>query len=249
VKGAVVARRNWFGPVLVLLLLLGDGPVAPAHSDDRKAAATQAQLDSETDVAILKREQEYRTFFEAMDKKHNKIARALKEYADPKTSDAKKIKLQTYLRQTSVDRPEERKLLKGALNDFRIQGEIISDIQMALMHAIQDHPEDSDKEYILELLEKKEGNIGWLYYTMLKIWDARYVPYLMDLAKNGRPSAIEILGRAKVKEAVPLLENLLNDHQSENVRAEAIMALRQITGNEYKWQESPRRNRDKKKDW
>jgi hypothetical protein len=199
--------------------------------------------------SIVSRDQEYREYFEKMDKEGNKIARVLREYRDPQTSKEEQTRLRTYLRQAVINNPADKKLLEGALKDNKIQGEIISDIQMSLLHAIQDHPEDDDKEFVLELLEKKENNIGWLYYAMLKIWDARYVPYLMDLAKDGRPSAIEILGRAEVKEAVPLLENLLKNHPSENVRAEAIMALRQITGNEYKWQEVPTRVKKKKENW
>jgi len=200
-------------------------------------------------LGIVNRDHEYREFFEKMDKEGNKIARALKEYSDPKTSNQEKIKLRTYLRQTTIDDPADKRLLKGALKDPQVRGEIVSDIQMALLHTIQDHPEDSDKEYVIELLEKRENNIGWLYYSMLDIWDARYVPYLMESAKDGKPSAIEILGRAHVKEAVPLLEDLLKNHKNENVRAEAIMALRQITGKEYKWEEVPSGTNKKKENW
>jgi hypothetical protein len=230
----VVARRNWFGPALVLLLLLlGEGLVAPAHSDDRKAAATQAQLDSETDAAILKREQEYRVLFDSMDKKHNKIARALKEYADPKTSDAKKIKLQTYLRQTSVDRPEDKMLLRGASLDPQYAS-LLPDIHMALLHAIQVHPEESDKEFLLDLLRKKIAP-GWLMYTMLKVWDERYVPFLLEYAKEGDDVSVEILGRMKVAAAVPVLEQVLKDEGiSWSAKGTALDSLFLITGKQYK---------------
>jgi hypothetical protein len=191
--------------------------------------ATQAAME-----ALRKRDEEYRAFFEEMDKKGNKVARAIQEYRDPKTSERKRIKLRTYLRQGTFDDPADKKLLMASLRDPQIKGEITSDLQMALLHSVQARPEPSDKEYILGLLEMRENNIGWLYYTMLDVWDDRYVPYLLERARSGMPTAIEILGRAHVKEAVPLLEHLLKNSPEKIVRDKAWIALSHITGKEYR---------------
>ena len=182
----------------------------------------------------MKRDQEYRELFAKMDKKRNKIARALKEYAEPDTSVEKKIKLRTFLRQTSIDDPEDKLLLKGAILDPQYRGELRNDMQLALLHAIQDRPEEVDKEYILEVLQRKDVAAGWLMYAMLKMWDRRYIPYLLAgvIAEHRSCTDIEILGRMKVKEAIPFLEVALNDKNGE-VRKAAYYALKNITGKKY----------------
>jgi len=205
-------------------------PVAPAL--DEKAAQRAMEI-------MAKRDQEYREFFEKMDKQGNKIARAVSAYRDPKASRSGKAKLRTYLRQTSVHDPADIMVLKAALRDPEIKGEIISDIQMALLHAFQEKRDGSDKEFILELLERRDNSVGWLYYSMLNMWDDRYVPYLMEGAREGMLTDIEILGRAKVKQAVPLLEELWRTSENAAVRREVWGALLQITGKEYKREENP----------
>ena len=195
-----------------------------------RKATIEEPTAAEIQAAILKRDQEYRELFAKMDKGRNKIARALKECVDPKTSAEKKIKLRTYLRQTPIDDPADKRLLKGASLDPQYS-EILDEMEMALLHAIQDKPEESDKEYILDLL-RRDIKPGWLLYGMLDVWDDRYVPYLLEYVKKGGSTAIEILGRAKVKEAVPLLEKALYDKDGE-VRKSAYYALLKITGKEY----------------
>ncbi len=199
----------------------------------KKADQVQQKVsEAEINAAMLKREQEYRELFEKMDKEHNKIARALKEYVDPKTSAGKKTKLRTYLRQTSIDDPEDKKLLKGASLDPKY-APLLGDVHMALLHAIQQHPEESDKEFLLDLLRKKIPT-GWLMYAMLDVWDERYVPFLRDYAKRGGDVSIEILGPQKVTAAVPVLELVLKDESiNRTVRGTAIDSLWLITGKRY----------------
>jgi len=198
------------------------------------AGVTQMSVE-ERAAAREKREREYREFFDMMDKDRNKIARAIKEYQDPDTSERKRIKLKSFLRGTSIDSPEDKKLIKGSLLDSRLKGEIISDLQMALMHAMQDHPEESDKDFILELLQRNDNRVGWLYYAMLKVWDPRYVPYLMQKAREGSPSSVEILGRMRIKEALPLLEDIILERISVPGPAwnKAMDSWSQITGADY----------------
>jgi len=192
----------------------------------------EKEREAAINAAMQRREQEYRELFAKMDKGRNKIARALKEYTDPRTSDDEKRKLRTYLRQTSVDDMEDKKLLKGASLDPKYSP-LLSDIQMALLHAIQDHPEESDKEFLLDLLRKKIPP-GWLMYAMLKVWDDKYVPFLIDYARRGSDLSIEILGAQKVKEAVPVLEVVLNDESiNRTVRGTALDSLWLITGKRY----------------
>lgn len=200
----------------------------------RAAPAAQRATDAEIVAAISKRDQEYRDFFAKMDKERNKIAAALKEYKDPSTSDAKKRKLRTYLRQTPVDKPDDKKLLKGASLDPRYSHDpVLGDIHMALLHAIQAHPEESDKEYMLDLLQRKIPP-GWLMYAMVNAWDERYVPYLLDYAKQGDDVAIEILGAQRVKAAVPVLEEVIkNEKINMSFRGTAVNSLWLITGKRY----------------
>jgi hypothetical protein len=196
-------------------------------------AAIKEPSEAEILAAVKKRDLEYRELFEKMDKEKNKIVRALKEYVDPKTDADKKNKLRTYLRQTSIHEPEDKKLLMSASLDPQYS-DLRSELDMALMHAIQDHPEESDKEYILSRWREKRPQ-GWLLYAMLKVWDPRYVPYLLRaVSRSGDIYCIEILGRAKVKEAVPDLELALR-HKNADTRREAYYALLSITGKKYEY--------------
>ncbi len=199
-----------------------------------KKAAPAGPTDAERSAAMAAREKEFRDYFEAIDEGKGKIARALKRCQDPTLSPKEKSKLRTYLRQTSVDDPEDKKLLKSALLDDRLRGEIVSDIQMALMHAMQSHQEESDKDFMVELLQRRDNRVGWLYYAMLNVWDKRYVPYLIeDIIEEPRSrSAIEILGRMDVSEAVPFIKNALKD-SNYDIRKEAFFALRLLTGQDY----------------
>jgi len=198
------------------------------------AAVTQLSAE-ERRAAREKREKEYREFFDMMDRDRNKIARAIKEYQDPDTSERKRIKLRSFLRGTSIDKLEDKKLIKGALLDPKVTGALISDLQMALMHAIQDHPEESDKDFILELLQRDDNRVGWLYYAMVNAWDPRYIPYLMQGARQGSSSDIEILGAMQVKEALPLLEDIILKKIETNgpARNQARMSWRQMTGKDF----------------
>jgi len=190
------------------------------------------EKDKEVLAGVRKRDQEYRDLFEKMDKDRNKIARTLKEFSDPHTSKDEKIKLRTYLRQMSINKPEDKKLLQGAALDPEY-APLRDDIQMALLHAIQEKPEDSDKEFILDLLRNKIPP-GWLMYAMLKAWDERYIPFLLDYAKRNDYVAIEILGRMKVHEAVPVLEQIIRDEKVDrSVRGSALDSLWLITGKRY----------------
>jgi hypothetical protein len=194
--------------------------------------AVQKAKEAEINAMMLKREQDYREFFALMDKEGNKIARAIEEYVDPGTSQAKKTKLRTYLRQTPVDDPQDKKVLKAASLDHKY-APLLEDIHTALLHAIQDHPEESDKEFLLDLLRKKIAP-GWLLYAMPKIWDQRYVTFLIDYAKIGDYVSIGILGAQKVEAAVPVLEEVLKDQRIDRaVRVEAMKSLWLITGKRY----------------
>jgi hypothetical protein len=192
--------------------------------------------EKEVMAGMDKREREYQELFARLDKEKNKIARALKEYMDPKTTRDEKIKLRTYFRQTPIDEPEDKLLLKGVTLD-PYYGELIDDLQMALLHAIQDRPEESDKEYILDMLRKNQPP-GWLMYAMYNVWDERYIPYLLQYVKRRSCMAIEVLGEMKVKEAVPYLEEALKDKDGGVAQA-AFDSLYQITGKKYEYRFYP----------
>jgi hypothetical protein len=209
-----------------------------ANAADNSSQPAVAPTEAEVRAAMAQREREYRELFARLDKERNKIARALKEYFDPGTSEKEKVKLRTYLRQTAVKDPEDKKLLKGASLDPQY-AELVGDLQLALLHAIQDRPEESDKDYILDLI-RRDIPPGWLLYAMLNVWDDRYVPYLIASAEIGSWSSIEILGSAKtsghdkVMTAIPTLERLLK-HPRGEVRQAAYDALTILTGKKYEF--------------
>lgn len=78
-----------------------------------------------------------------------------------------------------------------------------------------------------EQLTAGDNNLGWLYYAMLDICDDRYIPFLLEGAKQGAITDIKILGRRQVKEAVPDLERLLTS-SNPSVEENARIALQLI---------------------
>lgn len=198
---------------------------------------------TERRAALEAREKEYRDFFDKMDRQKNKIARAIKEYQDPGTSGWQRGRIQHFLRGTSIDTPEDKQVLKAALLQIGLNQPLAADVQMALMHAIQDNPQESDKDYIFNLLEKGDYRIGWLYQAMLFAWDTRYVPHLMKQARSGSDISIETLGRMEVKEALPLLEDIIQKRIPVNDYAwrEACSSWFRITGTYYPRERLPKR--------
>jgi hypothetical protein len=188
----------------------------------------------ELERRAAERDRAYREFFEEMDRKKNKIARAINEYIDPTTSESRRDRIRTYIRQASTSNAEDKETLKAAVFDPRFEM-LLGDIELALLHAIQDRPEPKDKDFLVDMLDR---NImpGWLVYAMVKpeIWDERYVPWLLKMSSEPPRSSetIEILGRMQVKKAVPVLEEALKDPE-ESVRRKAAIALRNITGKLY----------------
>jgi hypothetical protein len=168
-----------------------------------------------------------------MAKKKSPIADAIAEFKDPKTSERRRTKMKTFLRQTAVKDPKDRELLKAAIFQ-RENLVLINDLEMALLHAIQDNPQESDKEYLLHLFSRPDIGMGWLMYALPDVWDERYVPHLLDGARKGWPTDIEILGRMKVKEAVPVLEELVRNGQGLTPQ-NAANALFLITGRKYEY--------------
>jgi hypothetical protein len=189
--------------------------------------------------AIRKRDEEYRKFFAEMDKDGNKIARAIKEFQDPDTSERERAKLRKYLELANIDKPEDKKVLKAAILDRKYQGEIVGPIQMALMHGIQKHPEEDDKELILDVLKMRENRVGWLYDAMPVVWDERYVPFLLEDARKPHDvTSIRILGAMKVKSALPIIEEaILSSKKGSSRRSVAFDAYLQMTGQKFQFKD------------
>lgn len=183
---------------------------------------------------VAERDRVYREFFVEMDRKQNKIARAIEEYFDPETSEWRRDDIRTYIRQASTSEPEDKETLKAAVFEPRFEM-LLGDIEMALLHAIQKRPEEKDKGFLVDMLER-DIKPGWLLYAMVmpQIWDERYVPWLLRMSSNPPRNylTIEVLGRMEVKQAVPVLEEALRD-PDESVRRNAAIALKKITGNLY----------------
>lgn len=177
-----------------------------------------------------KKEKWYKNLFKDMGKK-GKLEGMLKDYAEGKEVDG----INTYLRQATI-KPEEKPLLKKALWEPKYE-ELRGAIAMGLIHAIGDNPEESDKEFLLELLNKRK--IDFLMYSMKFIWDDRFIPGLTDIVRDTtraeitRSTAAEILGVRKVKEAVPALEEALAQMWGGENITYVHHALTEITGMTY----------------
>jgi hypothetical protein len=223
------------GALLVGILdgMAVERPSEPGVSGMTSTSSTKNGL-KELERRVAERDRAYREFFEEMDRKRNKIARAIKEFVDPKTSESRRDRIRTYIRQASISNPEDKETLKAAVFDPRFEM-LLGDIELALLHAIQERPEPKDKDFLVDMLNR---NImpGWLVYAMVKpeIWDERFVPWLLKMSSEPPRSyeTIEILGRMKVKQAVPVLEEALKDPQKP-VRRNAAIALERITGTLY----------------
>lgn len=163
----------------------------------------------EADEWARQRDKEYHELFARMEKEKNKVAKALSDFSNPKASQKQKTQVMTYLRQATIE-PKDKPLLREAYRDLKF-ADLKGAIAMGLIHAIADNPEESDKEFLLELFKTKEMG-GMLMYSMKFIWDDRFIPELIKVVKDTteysgeRSTAAEILGVRKVKEAVPALE-------------------------------------------
>lgn len=170
---------------------------------------------------------------------HLTIDKALRQHLDPGTSAKRRMEIVTYLRQTGIKK-DDKATIRAALEDPRYQA-IHNHLQMCLLHGILDFPEESDKNYILGLLENHEP-LGWLIYSITKLWDNRYVPYLLAYIKTTprSPGAIEMIGRmrrdtgAPLTEAIPVLEEALMDGDAAVMNA-AHNALYSLTGRRYEY--------------
>jgi hypothetical protein len=187
----------------------------------------------EADERARQRDKEYRELFEKMAKEKHKVTKALKDFTDPKITQKEKTKIMTYFRQESFETPEDKALLKNIYLDTKYN-ELQGAVEMGLAHVIMDHPEEKDKEYLLQLLKKRK--MGMVIYSLKFIWDERFIPELIKIVKDknefpiGRSQAAEILGAHQVKEAVPVLEEaLLQMWGKENI-TQVWHALSCITG-------------------
>ncbi|MDF1552908.1 MAG: hypothetical protein P1P84_07590 [Deferrisomatales bacterium] len=189
------------------------------------------ELSAEVAERLRAREVEYRALFAEMAKRKSPIGEAITEYKAPGTSDKRRTKLKTFFRQTPVRDPKDKALLKAAIFDPKNRV-LINELEMALLHAIQNNPEEGDKEYLLHLFTRPDIGVGWLVYAIPRVWDERYVPHLIHYANLGAGEAIEILGQMKVTEAVPVLEALLRAGDGLTPR-NAANALFLITGHKY----------------
>jgi len=106
----------------------------------------------------------------------------------------------------------------------------------AASKAIMDHAQSSDSTLIQGMLTSKSMVVrGRAALTVSdKVWDARYVPALVNMLKTDsanhlRGLAANILGRHKVQDAIPALQVALKD-PAGYVRQNATWALKNISG-------------------
>ena len=175
------------------------------------------------------------------------LGELLREYGDPNTTRDEKLKLRRSIRR-SARTPEEKTLLKSAVLDPRNRGEVAEDLQMALTQSMQEHPEGSDKAFVLGLL-RRESSPGPLVRAMVGSGDPTYVNYLLSAAQAGDLHAIELIGNLRVAPAVPVLEHLAaapgNGSPARHAAATALRRLGAVpadpAGGARVWEEKPNR--------
>jgi len=151
----------------------------------------------------------------------------LREYQDPKTTRDEKLKMRRSIRR-SAGTPEEKELLKRAVLDRRNRGQLAEDLQFALARSMREHPEKSDKAYILELL-RRESSPGPLVRAMVGGGDPAYVQYLLSAARAQDLRAIELIGNLRIAQAVPVLRQLAAAPGNESpARQAAATALQRL---------------------
>lgn len=155
------------------------------------------------------------------------IGDLLREYADPKTTRDEKLKLRRSIRR-SARTPEEKAQLKRAVLDPRNRGEVAEDLQTALAQSMKEHPEGSDKAFVLELL-RRESSSGPLVRAMVRGGDPTYVNYLLSAARAEDLKAIELIGNLRIAQAAPVLEHLVAAPGNVSpARRAAATALRRL---------------------
>lgn len=133
--------------------------------------------------------------------------------------------------------PAEKRLIKDILLNHPSR-ELKIEVGVAMVHAVINNYEESDKDFVVQWAKKEKSLAVWdAPHVMDKIWDKRFVPVLLEMMQSKedwmpKGNIAEILGRHKVKEAVPYLEEALEDKDS-SVRSSALMGLRNILGKNY----------------
>jgi len=131
--------------------------------------------------------------------------------------------------------PEEKRLLKDILRnhpdkEFRYEAAI------AMVHAAINNPESEDKKFIMDWVKSENGDaVVWAPSIMDKLWGSEFILPLIDLLRKSaystaRSGAAEILGRHKIKESLPYLEECIENDKDDSVRGECRDAYWQIAG-------------------
>lgn len=125
--------------------------------------------------------------------------------------------------------PEEKASLKRAVLDPNIRGERAADLQIALARSMMEHPEASDRAYVIELL-KREAPPGPLLKAVFGGGDnGVYVDYLLEAAKRQELYAIRLLGDFHITEAAPILQGIASgpakDSPAGRAAGEALRSL------------------------
>lgn len=155
------------------------------------------------------------------------LDRLLRQYGDPKTTRDEKLTLRRSIRRAAKT-PEEKAQLKRAVLDPRNRGAIAEELQIALVQSMMSHPENSDKAYVLDLL-RRESSPGTLVRAMVGSGDPTYVNYLMSAARERDLHAIGVIGSLRVKQAVPVLQQLAAAPDNGSpARQAAATALRRM---------------------
>ncbi|OGR45376.1 MAG: hypothetical protein A2X35_03795 [Elusimicrobia bacterium GWA2_61_42] len=131
--------------------------------------------------------------------------------------------------------PAEKKLIKDILL-YHPNRDLKGEVGGAMVHAVINNPEESDKDFVVEWVKKEKSLAVWnAPYVMDRVWDVRFIPILLEMLKNPadwmpKGNVAQLLARRQVKEALPSLAECIEKDKEENVRAECRDSYYKITG-------------------
>ncbi|HBB68121.1 MAG: hypothetical protein A2081_06260 [Elusimicrobia bacterium GWC2_61_19] len=131
--------------------------------------------------------------------------------------------------------PEEKKLIKDILLNHP-SSDLKGEVGGAMVHAVINNPEESDKDFVIEWVKKEKSLAVWnAPYVMDRVWDVRFIPVLLEMLKNPadwmpKGNVAQLLARRQVKEALPSLAECIEKDKEENVRAYCRDSYYKISG-------------------
>lgn len=128
---------------------------------------------------------------------------------------------------------EEKALIKDILLNHPNK-DLRAEAGTAMVHAMMNNPEEGDKDFLIRWARTEKSMAVWdAPYAMDKYWTGEYVPVLLEMLSTPatwmpKKNIAEIVGRRKIKEALPVLEKCIVNDQEASVRGSCRAAYYDI---------------------